>query len=61
MEFRCDYISKTLNCDCKLTVGKIYNCEYTDVFEMEIKFKDDNINKETWNINDYRFGMTRVK
>ena len=61
MEFRCNYISNTIKGNSKLTVGKIYNCEYTDVFEIEIKFKDDNGNKETWNINDYRFGMIRVK
>lgn len=59
MKFKCNYISKTLNCNCKLTVGKIYDCEY-DEFEMGIKFKDDEGKKDTWNINDYRFGMIRV-
>ena len=37
MKFKCNYISKTLNCNCKLTVGKIYDCEY-DEFEMGIEF-----------------------
>ena len=60
MEFRCDYISNTIKCYYKLTVGKTYVCEYENEFKMSIVFKDDNGDNAIWNINDYSYGMTRI-